>query len=106
MSNLSKRIGLIHKLRKLTATEEFFHGGNYRAYVDKSVGSCLSRLLNAHALFDNALHTQQANTKLCLDKFADTAYATIAQMVDIIFAPMSIIQLNQATNNVDQVILR
>src|SRR6266581_1689748 len=102
MPNFSESVGLIHELRELTATKEFFHGGNDRAYVDKSVGSSLPWLLNAHAFFDNALHTQQSDAKLRLYEFADTAHTTVAKVVDVIFAPMAVIQLNQTTNDVDQ----
>ena len=91
MPNFSKGIGLIHKLRKLTTAEEFFHCGDDRAYVDERIGCSLSWLLNAHALFDHALHAQQPNAKLRLNQLANTAYTTISQMVDIIFAPMAII---------------
>ncbi len=105
MSDLGKSIGLIHELRKLAATKEFFHGCHHRAYVDERVGSGLPWLLDTHTLLDNTLHTQQTNTKLGLDEFTHRAYAAIAEVVDIVFASMAVIQLNQAAHDVDQVIL-
>src|SRR6266487_666245 len=106
MPNFGQSVGLIHKLRKLTSAEEFFHGSDNRPYVDESIGSVLAWFLNALALFNNPLHTQQSNAKLRLDEFTNTTYATIAEVIDIIFTSMAIIQLNQATHDVDQVILR
>src|SRR5215472_16919962 len=105
MSDLGKSIGLIHELRKLAATKEFFHGRHHRAYVDERVGSGLPWLLDTHTLFDDTLHTQQTNTKLGLDELTHTAYTTIAQVVDIVFESVAVNQVNQAAHDVDQVIL-
>src|SRR5258708_12742448 len=105
MPNFGESIGLIHELRKLTATKEFLHGCYDRAYIDKCIGSGLPWLLDTHALLDNTLHTQQSNTKLGLDEFANTAHAAIAEVVDVIFAPMAVVQLNQAAHYFNQVIL-
>ena len=91
MPNFSKSIGLIHELRKLATAKEFFHGSYNWTYIDKRIRCSLSWLLNAHALFDHALHSQQTNPKLCLDQFADTTYTAISQMIDIIFAPTTVI---------------
>ena len=106
MPDLGQRIRLIHKLRKLAAAEELFHRRHNRANIDKSIGSGLSRLLDTHALFDDALHTQQANSELRLDQFTHAAYAAISQVINIILAPTAIVQCNETANNIDQVILR
>src|SRR5258708_12203540 len=94
MSDLGKSIGLIHELRKLAATKEFFHGCHHRAYVDERVGGGLPCLLDTHTLLDNTLHTQQTNTKLGLDEFTHRAYAAIPAVVDTVFAATAVIHLN------------
>src|ERR1700730_15159837 len=105
MADFRQGIGLIHELRELTAAEEFFHGGDDRANIDEGVGRGLSRLLYAHALFDDALHTQEADAELALDKLADAAHAAIAQVVNVVFAAMAVVQLDKAANDVDEIIL-
>src|SRR5437899_7093390 len=89
VTNLCQSVGLIHKLGKLTTTKEFSHGSNNRANINQGIGCCLSRLLDAHALFDNALHTQQTNTELRLDQLTHTTNTAIAQVVDIVLASMT-----------------
>ncbi len=106
VADLRQGISLIHKLRELAAAEEFFHRRHHRADIDQSVRRRLARLLNAHALLDHALHTQQANAKLRLNQLTHAAHAAIAQVVDIVLAPMAVIQRNQAANDIHQVILR
>src|SRR2546423_787095 len=101
MSNLSKCICLVHKLRKLTSTKELFHRCYDRAYIDQSIRRRLSRLLDAHTLLNNTFHTQQANTELRLNQLTNAAHTTIPQVVDIVFASITIVQSNQTTNNID-----
>src|SRR5689334_22438442 len=100
MTDFGQGVGLVHELRKLAAAEEFLHGCHDRANINERIGSGLSWLLNAHTLLDYALHTQEANAELGLNEFADAADATIAQVVDIVFASMTIVQLDEATHNV------
>src|SRR5581483_992833 len=105
-SDLCQSIGLVHKLRELATTKKFSHSSDDRANINQRVGSGLPRLLNAHAFFDHALHAQQTHTELRLNQFADTAHATVAQVVDIVFAAMSGIQGHQPTHNIDQIVER
>src|SRR5207249_8170375 len=84
---------------------ELLHPPHHGANVDERIGSSLSWLLNAHALFHNALHTQQADAELRLNQFADAAHTAVAQVINIVFAAMAIIQPDEATNNIYQIIL-
>src|SRR5579884_3350425 len=106
MPNFGQGVGLIHELRKLAATKEFLHRCHDRANINQRIGSGLAWLLNTHTLFDDALHAQEADAELRLNEFTDAAYATITQVVDVVFAAMTVVQFNKATHNVDQVILR
>src|SRR5258708_127511 len=106
MANLRQGIRLIHELGELAATEKLLHCRYDRANSDERTRVCLARLLDAHALLHDSLHTQQANAQPCLDQLADTTHAPIAQVIDIVFAPMTVVQLNQAANNAHQVIQR
>src|SRR5207248_10699601 len=76
-----------------------------RTDVDQGIGGGLTWLLNAHALFDQSLHTQHPDAKLSLEQLAHAAYTTVAKMVDIVIAPMSIVEINHTAHNIDQIIL-
>ena len=66
----------------------------------------LPRFLDAHALLDDALHAQQADAELRLDQLTHAAHAAVAEVVDVVLAPVSIVQLDQAAHDGDQIILR
>ena len=106
MTNLRESIRLIHKLGELAATEKLLYCRYDRANSDERTGACPSRLLDAHTLLHDTLHTQHAHTQPCLDQLAYTAHTPIAQVIDIVFMSMTVVQLNQAANNAHQVIQR
>src|SRR5581483_6252821 len=74
MPDLRQSIGLVHKLGKLAAAEEFLHRRHNGTDIDQRVGGSLPWLLNAHALFHHALHAQQTNAELRLDQLAHAAH--------------------------------
>src|SRR5579885_902322 len=106
MADLGQSIGLVHKLGKLAAAEEFLHRRHNGTDIDQCVGSGLPGLLNAHTLFHHAFHAQQANAELRLDQLAHAAHTTIAQVVNVILTSTSIVEHYQAAHNIHQIILR
>src|SRR6266849_1982167 len=104
MADLREGIRLIHELRELAATEKLLHCRDNRANSDERTGVCPFWLLQTHTLLHDALHTQQAHAQPCLDQLADTAHAPVAQVIDIVCASVTVVQLNQAANNAHQVI--
>ena len=84
MSQLCQRVVLVHKLRKLAAAEEFFNSSNNRTDINKRLRRDNIDILNGHTFFYNTFHTCKADTELVLQKFTDTAYTAVAQMVDIV----------------------
>src|SRR5205823_2073880 len=83
---------------------EFSHGCHDGADVDEGIGCCLTRFRNAHALFDDALHTQQADAELGLDQFANATDAAIAKVIDVVWTSMAVISGDEAANDVDDVV--
>ena len=82
--NLGKRVGLIHELRKLAASEKFVHDGRDRLGVDEIVGHHGFDVLQAHLLLDRALHPDQADPVLVFDQFPHGTDPAVAQMVDVV----------------------
>jgi len=88
----------------MAAAKELAHRRHHGANVDQGIGRRLARLLNAHALFRDALHAQQPDTKLRLDQFPDAAHPAIAQVIDVVFTPMPIVQSDEAAHDIDKII--
>ena len=105
MADLCEGIGLVHELRELATAEKFLHSGNDRTNIDQCVRCCLAWLLDTHALLYDTLHTQEADTELRLDQLSNAAHAAVAKMIDVVFAAVPVVQGDQATNDIDQVVL-
>ncbi len=56
VSQLGKRVVLVHELRQRRASEEFAYRGEDRAYVDKLFGRDGLVFLDRHALLDDLVH--------------------------------------------------
>src|SRR5260370_32593799 len=95
---------LFDELGELTAAKELSHGRHDGTNVDQRVGCRLSRFRNAHSLFDNAFHTQQADAELRLDQFPNAAHAAVAQVVNVIWASVFFFFKQKTAYDIDDVI--
>ena len=84
MRKFRNRVGLIHELRKLRRTEEFFYRGTDGAHVDKTLRSDFLGILSRHSFLDNAFQSCDTDTELVLQKFADRTHATVAEVVYVV----------------------
>ena len=99
MRDLGERVGLIHELRELRRSEEFADRGHYRLRIHQVVRHGRRHfLVDAHLLFDRALHAHQTNSELVLHQLANRAHAAIAEMVDVIHQADAAAQLEQVAN--------
>ena len=78
------QVRLVHELGQLGGAEELLDGRHDGANVHQALRRDLVRLLHAHALADDALHTGHADAELVLDQLADRADAAVAEMVDVV----------------------
>ena len=110
--DLRKGIGLVHKLGKLTRTEELLNNSRNRLGVNQVVRHQAVNFLQAHALLNGALHTNETNTVLIFKQFTNSTYAAIAKMVNVVnldrqFTRIAIVVLNfpfmRAITQIDQV---
>src|SRR4029079_12595036 len=81
---LGQRVGLVHELAELAATEELLHRRHDRADVDEGVRGRLVELLDGHALADDALHAQEADPERVLDQLAIGPGAAVDEGVDVV----------------------
>ena len=101
--DFAQRIGLIHELRQLRGAEELLDHGGSRLVVDQLLRHQGLDILQAHALFDRALHPDQADAELVLDQLSDGAHAAIAKMVDIVNLAVAVLELHQVADDFEDV---
>jgi hypothetical protein len=107
VSNLGKRVGLIHELRQLAAAEELSNRGHHRLGVDKVVRhGCRHFLMDRHLLFDRPLHADQADAELVLEQFSDGPNPAISQVINIIHAADIFRQLERVLYDRIEIICR
>ena len=109
---LGQRVGLVHELGQLAATEELLDAGDDGADVDQSPRRGRTGVLDGHALLNDALHAQQADAELVLQQFADGAHPAVAQVIDVVLAHHAgvavdrVVGLDQAFDDGHQVVAR
>ena len=102
---LSQRVGLVHELRQLTATEELAHRRHHwPGRADQTLRRDRLRILDRHALADTALEALEPGADVHLDQLADRADAAVAEMIDIVAArPLTIVEPDHLADDLDQV---
>ena len=63
-------------------------------------------LRHAHALLDRALHANQTDAVLVLHQLADRADAAVAEVVDVVDRSAAVLQLDEVTNGLEDVLRR
>ena len=103
MRQLSQRVGLVHELGQLGATKELPNSSNHRADVDQSLRCGSFGVHQCHLFFDHTLHAEQAHAYLVLDEFANTSYAAVTQMVNVVRMSFALVDANHGANHRDHV---
>ncbi len=122
MGNFRERIGLIHKLGKLTGTEELLDDSRNRLGVDQVMRHQAVHFLQTHPLLDRTLHPDQADPVLVFQQFTNRTHTTVTEMVDIVdldseltgialivgHLPVidAVTQVNQVTDNFQDILFR
>ena len=107
MRDLGERVRLVHELRELRAAEVLLDDRRDRLRVDQVVRhERVDFLRHAHALLDGALHADETDAVLVLHQLADGADATIAEVVDVVDGPAAVLQLDEVTDGLQDVLRR
>ena len=103
VGNFRKRVGLVHELRQLRRAEEFTHSSRNRLGIDQVMRHHVVDLDRAHTLADRTFHTQQTNTELVFHQLADRTQTTVAKMVNIVNLATTVFQVDQNTDDFQNV---
>ena len=105
VSDLTERVRLVHELRELRAAEVLLHHRGDGLRVDEIVRHQRVDLLrHAHALFDRTLHAHQPDAILIFHQLADGAHTTVAEVVDVIDRAATVLQLDEVTHGLQDVL--
>ncbi len=106
MRQLGQRIGLVHELRQLAATEELAHRRHHRpGGADQRLRRHRLRILDRHALADTALQALEPGAHMHLDQLADRADAAIAKMIDVVRLAHTVVEPDHLANDLDEILL-
>src|SRR5439155_24256138 len=106
VGELVERVGLLHELTELRTAEELLDRGHDRPDVDELLGRRLLGLDDGHALADDPIHAEQADTELAMDQLADGAHAAVAEVVDGVRLTLAVVQLDDPPDDPDEVLVR
>ena len=104
VGDFAQRIGLIHELRQLRRAEELLDYRRSRLVVHQLLRHQGLDILQAHPLFDRALHADQPDAELVLDQLSDRAHAPIAEMVDIVDLAVAVLEIDQVANDFEDIL--
>ncbi len=96
---------LIHKLRELARAKELFNGRRNRLGVNHLLRHQAFGLGLSQTLFHCALDTNQTDAKCIFGHLANTTDTAVTQMIDIIHRAKAIANINQGTQDVEDVLV-
>ena len=105
VGQLTKRVVLIHELWQLRRTKELFDSRCYRLDVDQWLRGNSFLILCGHSLTDNSFKSGQTDSVLVLKKFSYRTDTSVAQMVDVILIPHSVLKMDIIVNGSQDVFL-
>ena len=98
-----QRIVLIHELGQLRGAEELLHRRRHRLGVDQILRGQAIGLGQRQALAHRTLHAHQADAEGVLGHFADRTHATVAEVIDVIDGAMTVLDVDQHLQHVEDV---
>ena len=105
VSQLCQRVVLVHELRKRGRTEELADSGNNGSDVDKCLRGERLAVLNGHSLLDDLVHSCKADAQLVLEKLADAAESSVAEMVNVVCYAHAVRQGEQIVDGSENIFL-
>ena len=99
-----QRVGLVHELRQSIGAEERVDNARDGLGVNKVESGELFAVADVHSLADSAGHARKTYTELVVELLADSAYAAVAQVVDVVDIGTGVDKLDEVADNGDDVL--
>ena len=98
MSNLTKRVILIHELWQLRTSEEFLNSSCYRLNINKWLWRYSTKILCRHSLTDHSFHSWDTNSELVLKKLSYSSDTSVSKVIDIVLSTNTIFKVHIIIN--------
>ena len=98
MSQLTKRVVLVHELGQLGRSEELFDSCGNRLDVDQGLRGNVILILGGHTLTNDSLQSGKTDAVLVLKQLTYGTDTTVTQMVDIVIISDAIFQMHIVVN--------
>lgn len=98
MSQLTKRVILVHELRQLGRTKELLHCCSYRFNIDKRLRRNRLCVLCCHSLTNYTLQSGKTDAVLVLKKLTYCTDTTVSKVVDVIIVSNAVFQMHIVVN--------
>src|SRR5208283_3515677 len=96
---LRKWIGLVHKLAQLARTEKLLYCSHDRFGINQVMRHCTFEFGQRHLLLDGTLHAHQSYPEMVFQKFSNTAYPPVAQVVITTTSPFPFFKFKKERTN-------
>ena len=93
MSQLTKRVVLVHELGQLGRSEELFDSCGNRLDVDQGLRGNVILILGGHTLTNDSLQSGKTDAVLVLKQLTYGTDTTVTQMVDIVVISDAVLQM-------------
>ncbi len=104
VSQLSKRVVLVHELRQLGASEELLDCCRYRPNIHQSLRSRNVDVLSGHSFLYDSLHSRKTDSELVLEKLSNSSQTTVAEMVYIVSCSDAIVEVEDIADRCDDIL--
>ena len=106
MSQLTKRVVLVHELGQLGRSEELFDSCGNRLDVDQGLRGNVILILGGHTLTNDSLQSGKTDAVLVLKQLTYGTDTTVAQMVDIVVISDAVLQMHVIVDGSNDIFLR
>ena len=94
MSQLTKRVILVHELGQLGGSEELLHCCSYGLDVDQILKGDLLSVMSGHAFAHHSLHSGKTDAVLVLKELTNGADTSVAKVIDVIILAKTPLQMH------------
>ena len=106
MSQLTKRVVLVHELGQLGRSEELFDSCGNRLDVDQGLRGNVILILGGHTLTNDSLQSGKTDAVLVLKQLTYGTDTTVTQMVDIVVISDAVLQMHVIVDGSDDILFR
>ena len=103
MCQFGQRVVLVHELRQLGGTKEFFDRCCYGTNVDQCLRCYNRQILCCHSFSYYSFHSGQTDSELVLQQFTNGTDTSVTQVVDIVYVAVAVVQMHYVVDGSEDI---